>query len=272
MSLFPSGISVALVASFAVLVPALSLSSQIEKVTWLIATNHRDSCSLSLPLVPVSPERLRHHRSVRVSSWTPERSEGQGAHPLHPPRQGQTFPWPAAFGCSSPLLWAKDCPCCFGRSSGSPASPVSSEARCWGKTCPRRGSAREVSLRLHPRGNPGKILFFLASRHVVLTAFISKTWLTSTLLHSTIAWSGENTFCSWVRTESYSIDLVTLSCSCETKGTKCLPAETHLTCAESSTGSLPLCKPGCSSTWGQILYQKSACPASSLTGIFNIPF
>lgn len=62
----------------------------------------------------------------------------------------------------------------------------------------------------------GSVSFCLASGHVVLTAFISKIWWTSSLLHSTIAQSGENTFCCWVLTESCSIDLVTLSCSCET--------------------------------------------------------
>lgn len=45
-------------------------SPQIEKVTWLIASKHRESCSLSLSLVPVSLERQGHHRSIRVSSWS----------------------------------------------------------------------------------------------------------------------------------------------------------------------------------------------------------
>lgn len=45
-------------------------SPQIKKVTWLIASKHRESCSLSLSLVPVSLERQGHHRRIRVSSWS----------------------------------------------------------------------------------------------------------------------------------------------------------------------------------------------------------
>lgn len=187
----------------------------------------------SLPLVPVPPGGCG---TIAVYGCRHElRSEGQGAHPLHPPRDRDRHfhglqrldvplhscgPRTALAGAQGALLH----PPRQGQGVG-------------------KGFAQEEAMKVGLLETPskGRVSFCLSSGHVVLTAFFSKIWWTSSLLHSTIAQSGENTFCCWAHTKSCSIDLVTLSCSCETAKGQNAFQQKHISPVQRATQAPHLC-------------------------------